>query len=112
MACPFLGTQVWGTVQFHILVKPRAVQLVLSTRAAFLSSVNTLQGTTAPSRECSGVWGLEAALDRRDSSTEGNGVAGGEGSRGRHAVMVVVGVRASCRLCRMVVITVQPETAR
>lgn len=99
MACPFLGTQVWGTVHFYFLVKPRAIQLVSSTRAVFLSSVDALQGTTAPSRECSGAWGLEAALDRRDSSTEGNGVAGGEGSRERHAVMVSVGVRASCRLC-------------
>lgn len=63
MACPLLGTQVWGTVQLHILVKPRAIQLVLSTRAAFLSSVDTLQGTSAPSRECSGAWDLEAALE-------------------------------------------------
>lgn len=76
MACPLLGTQVWGTVQLHILVKPRAIQLVLSTRAAFPSSADTLQGTSAPSRECSGAWGLEAALERRDSSTEGKGVTG------------------------------------
>lgn len=50
--------------------------MALSTRAAFLSSEDMLQGTAVPSTECSGAQGLQAALDRGDSSVEGNRVEG------------------------------------